>query len=439
MEISSDTREVSNRAKTSHTRRMRRVALSVGGGAAAGRILTLGAALAAAAIMGPGDFGRFSIVLASAQMLGAVSSLGLARGLVRILPKYDEVPVQQMIVWICSVGTSLILVAAVGLSVFFGPEAFTNLWLPGDSWFFRLGLALWIAGFAMSTFGTSALMGAHRQAGAARWVFLRSILFASTLVAGSLLWDPGHIILACGAIEFALASLLLALVTHSRRTKAKEGPVSTTSPPAVAPLVPELARNGAPGWLADVSIQFTIWATLALLSQSPGGVALAGIFAVGQRAFVAVAFLPRQVALSFVPFLVKGWESSGSAWRSSMRSTLAWTVGLGMLMAALATLLLLVADDRLGSYADHRLVLVAMSFVGVIAALNTGFGVVAQASGQLARWAVSDVVASAVIVLLTWSTIGTLGIWAAVVGFSTGHIARCLILVRSIRTNPGGV
>lgn len=411
--------------------RMRRVAMRVGSGAAGGRIITLVAMLVAAGILGPSAFGRLSLVLATAQMLGMLATLGLARGLVRVLPDREAAPGDRRQLWVWSCLPTLVISSLLALLMLVLPEAGRLIGLPTDSVWHQLGLGLWLAGFALSSLGQAGLIGTGRQDKAAIWIVVRSICFATTVLVGSLFLAPQFLVLTCGLTELVVAGALLLLVNASI-TSGTPGSLSR------AVLGSELLRNGAPGWLADISSQFAIWATLSLLTQSPWGAALAGVFALGQRTFVAVSMLSRQVSLSFVPILVRARSRDHASWARACRRTLKYSCGIAAAVALPVLLLVLVAGPLMGEYGEHRTALMTMAALGVVASWNTGMGVIAQTGGRLARWGMSDALAAVTTVTVTALLMDNLGLWAAVLGFGAGHLLRSLILVPTVpwRSRP---
>ncbi|WP_256829368.1 lipopolysaccharide biosynthesis protein [Ornithinimicrobium faecis] len=399
--------------------------MRVGSGAAGGRIITLGAMLLAAGILGPSDFGRFSLILATAQMLGMFATLGLARGLVRLLPDREATPGDRRQLWVWSCLPATVISALLALLVLALPEAGRLIGLPTDSAWHQVGLGLWLFGFTLSSLGQAGLIGSGRQDKAAIWIVVRSICFATTVLIGSFFFAPQFLVLACGLAELVVAGALLLLVNASI-TSDTAGSLSR------AGLTSKLLRNGGPGWLADLSSQFGIWATLYLLTQSAWGPALAGIFALGQRAFVAVTMLSRQVSLSFVPILVHARGRDHASWVRASRRTLRYSLGIGSAVALPVLLLFLVSGPLMGEYGDHRTPLMAMAALGVLASWNTGMGVVAQTGGRLTRWGVSDALAAASTVTVTALLMDDLGLWAAVLGFGAGHLLRSLVLAPAV-------
>lgn len=404
-------------------RSMRDVALRVMSGAAAGRLLTLVAILVAARILGPNNFGVFALAMSSSQLLGMVTTVGMARGAIRLLPRHEANPDRQSAVIARSlqVSVAVLLILWAVLSVL--PSEIAEAWMPGVNSVMLIGVCLWTAGFACSNYVRSLLTGLHRQGQAALWILIRSILFAAVLLIGSATVSIPWMVLLCGAVEAgsALAALLVVIVTHRAQTR-------TSAPRASGRLGRELWSNGLPGWLADVSVQATLWFLIFSLTNSPGGAAAAGVFAVGQRAFVMVTMLPRQAALSFVPFLVRARDRTG-LWHSTVIRTLRWVTGLAVTIAIMGSLVLLLSRGFLGEYADHGWALQTMCLIGVLGASNSAMGVIAQAAGNLGSWAASDATASLVTVAIAVVALDELGVWGAILAFGAGQVVRSLILL----------
>lgn len=407
---------------------MHAVAIKVISGAAAGRALMLVALLVVARILGPNEFGILALGLATSQMLGTVATLGLGRGATRLLPHYVGNQHWQLVIMRWSVRATVTAAVLIGVTLLMMPVPLFEVLIPQQgNWAVRGGVALWSLGFATSLLAQRILTGLQRQGRSATWVVVRSVVISSVLVVGAVSLEVPTLIFVCGASEALLALSMVGLIwVAQKRAHLPEAQVTNHSRW-------EILANGAPGWLSDIGTQAASWLLILGLTHLAGGAAVAGVFALGRRAFVAVTMVPRQAATAFVPFLVRARKGPAEAWRTATTRAARWTLLPAAGLVLIGTGAIFGLGDLLGGYERFQLEIAVMCALGLLGALNSLQGTVAQSEGRLIQWGTSDIVASVVTVCVASLTLTSWGLWGAIAAFAAGILARSVILALSFR------
>ncbi|MGH3851296.1 MAG: oligosaccharide flippase family protein, partial [Pseudonocardiaceae bacterium] len=267
---------------------------------------TLAAGLAAARLLGAAGFGHFALAQSTAGLGAALVGFGLPLTATRLVAAYRvQQPYKAYQFWhrmatVTIVGAVVSGLMAVGASrpiatLVFGSASESAL---------AMGTAWWLVGMTVNNFSQGALMGTERFRVTARWSIVRTATVAIFLLVGLAAGGAASAVIACAVAESVVA---VPMLTHTRRLLR---PPRTAAPELVVTAdFGEIFRTAIPVWGSTLSLQPALWFAQFLLAHSPYGYRSVGVFALAQRALLAVVLVPGSVATSSLPILTERWTA----------------------------------------------------------------------------------------------------------------------------------
>lgn len=400
-----------------------KVVLGSGGGRAVGMV----AALIAAWLLGPAQFGVLGFAQATAVMISSFGGLALPAIVTREVaqkPFEDSMITRSglRVAWTTTllVASALLVVALLGIGITLPDEAREAVPL--------LMAAIVVSAAAQSSNGIllGRLLGTGELAG---WSTYTAVRAAAVGTGSALLAVSGSGSAAMAGAALGEVAVAAFYYVRLRRESAGDPPSSYARGWAL------LRLSAAPA-LAEQGYQGAYWLGQVWLVAQPNGLVLVGWFTLANRLVQGASFLPLSFVNSYAAALHRA-----AAGRTGLRATFLKTLRLTTMAASAATAALMVAAMVLGRFSDEysgaATTIQVLSLSLVLIGWNSLVGDLALATHHEVGWAISDLVLAAVFVVAAWALIpakGPVGLaLAAIVSYAVSVVF--LVVYVALRGN----